>query len=85
MHHEGPRDSGADLSGDNSSSADGPDLPEPQAKGSRYPTVDPTVDSVWLGRRSPARHPGWPRLSTVLLVAAFIAVLVIYFIVQPGG
>ncbi len=42
------------------------------------------MDSVWLGRRRPARPLGRPRLTTVLMVTAFTGLLVLYFIVHPG-
>jgi hypothetical protein len=48
--------------------------------------IDPSVESMWL-RRPPPRPPGrhrLPRASTLLLVAAFLALLVLYFVVQPG-
>lgn len=43
--------------------------------------LDPSVESVWLGRR---RVPslGRPRFSTLLLTAAFIAVLALYLTVH---
>ncbi|WP_330249828.1 hypothetical protein OG874_26425 [Nocardia sp. NBC_00565] len=48
---------------------------------------DPAVDSGWLRHRPPPppRPRGVPRMTTVLLVAAFIAVLVLYLAVRPGG
>ncbi|MFQ6329399.1 MULTISPECIES: hypothetical protein [unclassified Nocardia] len=50
-------------------------------------THDPSVESVWLRHRPPPlrRHPALPRASTVLLVAAFVAVLLVYLMLRPGG
>ncbi|MBH0775606.1 hypothetical protein [Nocardia bovistercoris] len=55
--------------------AETPDGPPPRH------ALDPAVESVWLGRRSPPRL-GRPRLSTLLLTAAFIAVLALYLTVR---
>ncbi|WP_054814915.1 hypothetical protein [Nocardia arizonensis] len=67
--------SGDDSSDDSEISgpaqAETPDGPPPRH------SLDPSVDSVWLGRRRPPTL-GRPRLSTLLLTAAFIAVLVFY-------
>ncbi|HLS77817.1 MAG TPA: hypothetical protein VK083_13605 [Nocardia sp.] len=57
-----------------------PDPPEP----TRRRSADPTVESVWLGRRRRERPPGRPRLTTVLMVVAFTGLLVLYFVVRPG-
>ncbi|MEV6140403.1 hypothetical protein AB0L63_31055 [Nocardia sp. NPDC051990] len=73
-----PTDDGLDL-GD--FPASDPDEPPPY----RRSPHDPVAESVWLGHRSPPRPRGLPRLATVLLVAAFIAVLVLYLAVRPGG
>lgn len=74
---DGPAGDGPDLDG--SPSTDPGDAP-PYRRG----THDPAVDSVWL-RRRPPRPRGMPRITTVLLVAGFIAVLVLYLSVRPGG
>lgn len=60
--------------------AAGPPDPPPRSR-----VWDPAVDSVWLGRRRPVRPLGRPRLSTVLMVAAFAALLVLYLVVGPGS
>ena len=46
--------------------------------------MDPAVESSWLDRRISPTGSGRPRLSTVLLVAAFVGVLVLYLFLQPG-
>ncbi|WP_194815050.1 hypothetical protein [Nocardia sp. XZ_19_385] len=38
---------------------------------------DPIVESVWLGHRYP-RHLGRPRYTTLLMLAAFIGLLILY-------
>ncbi|MFI6366048.1 hypothetical protein ACIBG0_25210 [Nocardia sp. NPDC050630] len=81
MHSgDGPTDDGPDLGG--SPSTD-PGDPPPHRRG----THDPAVESVWLRRTPPLppRPRGIPRMTTVLLVAAFIAVLLLYLAVRPGG
>lgn len=66
---------GGDEGGPAGEAADGPP---------RRRSVDPAVEGGWLDRR-PRPHPtGRPRLSTVLLVLAFVGVLVLYLILQPG-
>lgn len=47
--------------------------------------MDPVVESVWLGRRRTPVHLGRPRVSTLLMLAAFVAVLVIYIALRTGG
>lgn len=57
---------------------------EPADGSPRGPQRDPAVDIGWLERGS-RRHTGHlPRLSTVLLIGAFVAVLVLYLMLQPG-
>ncbi|MGN2636356.1 hypothetical protein ACTD5D_09220 [Nocardia takedensis] len=43
--------------------------------------LDPSVESVWLGRRAPERL-GRPRVSTMLLIAAFVALFALYLTVH---
>ncbi|MFI6168920.1 hypothetical protein ACIBCN_19215 [Nocardia sp. NPDC051052] len=74
---DGP-DDGGDTSGD-SPSSEVPDAPPNTRRG-----IDPTVEGVWLRHRPPPR-PGRPRFSTVLLVAAFIALLTLWVTLRPGG
>ncbi|MFD0363575.1 hypothetical protein ACFQZZ_19175 [Nocardia sp. GCM10030253] len=78
---DGPTDDGAGGSGD-ISAREPVDAP-PHQRG----THDLTVESVWLRHRPPPlrRHPALPRASTILLVAAFIAVLLLYLMLRPGG
>ncbi|WP_157101364.1 hypothetical protein [Nocardia shimofusensis] len=75
---------GDESSGEQGYERSGPepaaDPPEPTRPGSR----DPAVESVWLGRRRPTRSLGRPRLTTVLMIAAFTGLLVLYLIVGPG-
>lgn len=41
---------------------------------------------MWLRTRPPSLpRPGRPRLSTVLLIVIFIAVLLAYLMLRPGG
>ncbi|MBF6215117.1 hypothetical protein IU433_29820 [Nocardia puris] len=70
--------------GDEIETMDGtqPDPPDPVLPRGR---LDPAVDSVWLGRRRTPAHLGRPRLSTVLLVTVFIALLSLYVALRPGG
>ena len=56
-------------------SADGP---------ARSRHADPAVERNWLDRRSRPLPIGRPRLSTILLLFAFAAVLVLYLILQPA-
>ncbi|WP_345499865.1 hypothetical protein [Nocardia callitridis] len=57
-----------------------PDAPPVVSRG-----IDPTVDEMWLAPHSaPTRRFGVPRLSTVLLVVAFVALLVLYAFLGPG-
>ncbi|MGK8523716.1 hypothetical protein ACRS6B_20215 [Nocardia asteroides] len=70
--------------GDNASSGSAggetPDAP-PHARG----RADPSVETVWL-RRSPAPdRPGWPRISTVALLVAFIAIFALYLVLNRGA
>ncbi|MET7769572.1 hypothetical protein [Nocardia sp. NPDC005366] len=68
-------------SGDDSSDDSGvPDGPAPGETPEGPPgrrALDPSVESVWLGRARP-QPLGRPRLSTLLLVVAFSALLVLY-------
>ncbi|MGW0181710.1 hypothetical protein [Nocardia sp. NPDC003345] len=74
--------------GDDSDQATGADIGGPapgepvDAVPPRGPQIDPAVELGWLGRRTP-RPRRRPRLSTVLLVAAFVAVFVLYLILKP--
>jgi hypothetical protein len=69
------------ISGDGS----GPGAPaEPLDAPHRTHITDPAVDSTWLERRTRPRGSHRPRLSTVLLVTAFVAVLTLYLLLQPG-
>ncbi|MEU4315166.1 hypothetical protein [Nocardia sp. NPDC024068] len=62
----------------------GPTAGEPaDAAPARGPHIDPAVEIGWLGRRIP-RPRRRPRPTTVLLVVAFTAVLVLYLILQPA-
>ncbi|WP_040791669.1 hypothetical protein [Nocardia paucivorans] len=45
---------------------------------------DPVVEITWLGRRLPRRRGPLPRPSTVLLLAAFVAVLMLYLMLKPS-
>lgn len=66
---------GGDGGGSPGEPADGP----PRGR-----SADPAVESSWLDRRFRPHPAGRPRISTVLLVLAFAAVLVAYLILQPG-
>ncbi|WP_327109689.1 hypothetical protein OHB12_17570 [Nocardia sp. NBC_01730] len=48
---------------------------------------DPSVEGVWLRHgAAPLPHSrGGPRLSTVVLVGAFVAVLALYIVLHQGG
>lgn len=58
--------------------------PEPVDPALRTPATDPLVEVGWLDRRTRPRSTRRPRWSTVLLVTAFLAVLVLYLVLQPG-
>ncbi|WP_280235156.1 hypothetical protein [Nocardia cyriacigeorgica] len=63
-----------------SSNAEAPDAAPVQHR-----SGDPAVETVWLGRRAdPRRHPSWPRVSTIALTVAFIALLVLYVVLRPN-
>ncbi|MEV0359463.1 hypothetical protein AB0H71_25755 [Nocardia sp. NPDC050697] len=51
--------------------------------GPRTPRTHDPVETVWLGtRRPPPPRVGRPRLSTVLLVLAFAALLTLYIMLR---
>ncbi|KIA63832.1 hypothetical protein [Nocardia vulneris] len=62
-----------------SPSAEAPDAPPIVGRG-----IDPSVEGVWLRHRLPPR-PGRPRISTVLLVLAFIALFTVWVLFRPAG
>ncbi|WP_227996104.1 hypothetical protein [Nocardia australiensis] len=72
---------GADFSGDPPFS-DAGDTPPYRPSG-----IDPSVEPVWLRRRSPRprRYPTLPRLSTIMLLGAFVAALVLYTVLRAHG
>ncbi|MFI1463529.1 hypothetical protein [Nocardia carnea] len=74
---------GSEESVEGSSGGPGPPA-EPVDAPYRSPGTDPAVDHGWLNRRSRPRGTHLPRLSTVLLVTAFSAVLILYLLLQPG-
>ncbi|WP_280416910.1 hypothetical protein [Nocardia carnea] len=74
---------GSEESIEGSSGGSGPPA-EPVDAPHRNPGTDPAVDHSWLNRHSRPRGTHLPRLSTVLLVAAFSAVLILYLLLQPG-
>lgn len=71
---------GAEL--DAGGNAQGGETPRPSGAAPRR--GDPAVEITWLDRRLPRRRGHLPRLSTVLLLGAFIAVLVLYLMLQPS-
>lgn len=40
---------------------------------------------MWLRRSPPPQRPGVPRMSTVALLVAFLAVLALYVVLHQGG
>ncbi|WP_174186416.1 hypothetical protein [Nocardia barduliensis] len=76
---EGSSDAGEDVSS-GSSGGETPDAP-PYVRG----RSDPSVENVWLRRRPPPERPGAPRMSTVILVVAFLAVLALYIMLHQSG
>ncbi|MGA6206340.1 hypothetical protein [Nocardia testacea] len=76
------------VSGDGSDDTiggDGGGSPGEAADGApRGRSADPVVESGWLDRRARPHPTGRPRLSTALLVIAFVAVLVLYLFLKPG-
>lgn len=75
--------SGQEEAGGAGGSAPGGEAPAPPGATARR--GEPAVELRWLGRRLPRPRRGpLPRLSTLLLLAAFIAVLVLYLMVQPS-
>ncbi|WP_040781291.1 hypothetical protein [Nocardia pneumoniae] len=75
---EGSSDEVGDLSS-GSSGGDSPDAP-PNVRN----RIDPAVDGVWLRHRPPPDRPGIPRMSTVVLLVAFVAVLALYIVLGHG-
>ncbi|MGQ4614439.1 hypothetical protein [Nocardia sp. R7R-8] len=47
--------------------------------------TDPAVENVWLRRSPRPGRPGIPRMSTVALLAVFLAVLTLYVMLHQGG
>ncbi|MGK8509719.1 hypothetical protein ACRS5S_17285 [Nocardia asiatica] len=76
---EGSSDAGEEISS-GSSGGEAPDAPPPVRSSS-----DPSVENVWLRRRPPPARPGAPRMSTVILLVAFLAVLALYIVLHPSG
>ncbi|MGQ4599137.1 hypothetical protein [Nocardia sp. R6R-6] len=75
------------MAPDEGSSDDGGDLSAvlsggetPDAAPTVRNRIDPAVEGVWLRRRPPSDRPGVPRMSTVVLLVAFFAVLVLYLV-----
>ncbi|ONM48150.1 hypothetical protein [Nocardia donostiensis] len=67
------------TSGDELGSDGFPNSPAPDLPPMNHRRTDPAVDTGWLNRGGQARRRRrLPRLSTVLLVAAFLAILVLY-------
>ncbi|MGI5216667.1 hypothetical protein [Nocardia sp. CA-290969] len=74
-----------DGSDETSSGDSGPGpAPEPVDAAPYIPATDPVVEIGWLDRRTRPRGTRRPRWSTVLLVTAFLAVLTLYLLLQPG-
>ncbi|WP_067896945.1 hypothetical protein [Nocardia vaccinii] len=78
VHHNHHSDGGDSQSG--GSDRDQPDAPEPV--GLRARVLEGTVDTGWL-RPHTYRHLGHPRVSTILLLLAWIALFVLYLEVHP--
>ncbi|WP_039800055.1 hypothetical protein [Nocardia araoensis] len=76
---DGSSDAGDDLS-IGSVGGEAPDVP-PQVRS----RTDPAVENVWLRRSPPPGRPGVPRMSTVALLLAFLAVLALYVVLHQGG
>ncbi|RJO75251.1 hypothetical protein D5S18_18050 [Nocardia panacis] len=77
MQNDGP--AGADPG---ASAPDAPDPPDP-IPARRPRRTDPAVDQTWLvHHHDPAPSP--PRLSTLLLLACFLAVLTVYLLYAPA-
>lgn len=74
---------GSEESVEGSSGGPGPPA-EPADAPHRSPSTDPVVEHGWLARRARPRGTHLPRLSTVLLVTAFSAVLILYLLLPPG-
>ncbi|MEV6321262.1 hypothetical protein AB0M45_08710 [Nocardia sp. NPDC051787] len=75
---EGSSDEGGELSS-GSSGGESPDA-SPNVRN----RIDPSVDGVWLRHRLPPDRSGMPRMSTVVLVVAFFAVLALYLVLGHG-
>ncbi|WP_147132543.1 hypothetical protein [Nocardia ninae] len=69
---------------DGEASGSSPGSEAPDAPPNVRRETDPSVESVWLRHRLPPR-PGRPRVSTVLLVVAFISLLALWVVLRPGG
>ncbi|WP_063024158.1 hypothetical protein [Nocardia niwae] len=76
---EGSSDAGDDVS-IGSAGGETPDAP-PYVRSRN----DPAVENVWLRPSPPPPRRGVPRMSTVALVVAFLAVLALYLVLHQGG
>lgn len=79
VHHDHHSDGGDSQSG--GSDRDQADAPESVAARARG--LDGTVDTGWL-RPHTYRHLGHPRISTIILLIVWIALLVLYLEVHTG-
>jgi hypothetical protein len=87
MVHQNHHHDGADSSSGGSASGgpdqDQPDAPDTESLRDRTRILDGTVDTGWL-RPHTYRRLGHPRVSTIVLLMVWIAVVILYLEVHPG-
>jgi hypothetical protein len=79
VHHDHHHDD----SGDQPSGPDQGDVPDVDAEPARARAREGTVETGWLRPRG-YRALGRPRVSTMVLVIVWIALLVLYLELHPG-
>ncbi|WP_028479755.1 hypothetical protein [Nocardia sp. CNY236] len=65
--------------------SDSPGGEAPDAPPNLRSKTDPSVDGLWLRRRTLSARVGAPRMSTVVLIVTFCAVFVLYVVLHRGA